>query len=137
MRSDSVSASSQLLQGVAEFNGQDFYACHDTLEALWVSAAEPEKKFYQGILQVAVGCYHLGNRNLRGASILLGEGINKLQRYQPDYLGIDVDSLIEQSASLLTALQALALRESEGDEVAAEELKGLPLPQVILLSPQC
>jgi uncharacterized protein len=103
---------SKLLQGVAEFNRQDFYTCHDTLEALWMEAVEPEKKFYQGILQIAVACYHLGNGNQRGAAILLGEGMNKLQRYQPDYFGIDVEQLIAESAELLQDLQTLAAREA-------------------------
>jgi len=53
-------------QGIDEFNRQQFYACHDTLEALWMESAEPEKTFYQGILQIAVACYHLENNNWRG-----------------------------------------------------------------------
>ena len=72
-------------QGIDEFNRQQFYACHDTLEALWMESAEPEKTFYQGILQIAVACYHLENNNWRGAVILLGEGVRRLQHYQPDY----------------------------------------------------
>jgi hypothetical protein len=62
-------------QGVEQFNQRQFYACHDTLEAIWIEAGEPDKKFYQGVLQVAVGLYHLGNDNWRGAVILLGEGV--------------------------------------------------------------
>ncbi|MEY3826619.1 MAG: hypothetical protein RLZZ148_1435, partial [Cyanobacteriota bacterium] len=41
-------------QGVSEFNLGEFYACHDTLEALWMESSEPTKSFYQGILQIAV-----------------------------------------------------------------------------------
>jgi predicted metal-dependent hydrolase len=94
-------------QGVEQFNRQDFYACHDTLEALWMEASEPDKRFYQGVLQTAVGCYHLGNLNWRGAVILLGEGIKRLRDYQPTYEGIDVTQLLEQSVELLQALQAI------------------------------
>lgn len=92
-------------QGVEQFNQGQFYACHDTLEALWIEATEPQKTFYQGILQIAVALYHLGNSNWRGAVILLGEGINRLRRYPPTYAGIDVDELLTSSAALLTALQ--------------------------------
>ena len=94
-------------RGIAEFNQQQFYACHDTLEAVWVDAEEADKRFYQGILQVAVGCYHLSNDNLRGAIILLGEAVRRLCDYQPDYEGIDVEKLLEQSLALLQALQQL------------------------------
>ena len=51
-------------EGVEQFNLGQFYACHDTLEALWIEALEPEKTFYQGILQIAVALYHLENENV-------------------------------------------------------------------------
>ncbi len=92
-------------QGVEQFNQQEFYACHDTLEALWMEAMEPQKQFYQGILQIAVACYHLGNLNWRGAVVLLGEGSRRLRHYEPVYEGIDVDALLTESVELLKALQ--------------------------------
>lgn len=101
----------QFWQGVEQFNSQQFYTCHDTLEALWMEATEPEKTFYQGILQIAVALYHLSNANWRGAVILLGEGINKLQRYPSIYAGIDVDELIISSGAMLQALQKAGAEE--------------------------
>ena len=120
-------------QGIEQFNSQEFYACHDTLEALWMEADEPEKRFYQGILQIAVALYHLGNHNWRGAVILLGEGINRLSYYQPSYAGIAVEDLLGQTAKFLSALQ------QAGPEKVAEfvplltgtEVAGLQLPRII------
>lgn len=106
-------------QGVEQFNTRQFYTCHDTLEALWMEAPEPEKTFYQGILQIAVGLYHLGNANWRGAVILLGEGTNRLQRYSPTFSGIDVEGLVDASCSLLTQLQQ-AGPESASDWIIHE-----------------
>jgi hypothetical protein len=97
----------QFWQGVEEFNQQEFYSCHDTLEALWMEASEPLRNFYQGVLQIAVGCYHLGNYNCRGAAILLGEGMRRLSKYQPVYEEIDVTALIEQSDLLLKSVQQI------------------------------
>ena len=94
-------------QGVEEFNQQQFYPCHDTLEALWMEAPESYKNFYQGILQIAVGCYHLGNHNWRGAVILLGEGSRRLRDYQPVHETIDVTGLITHSSQLLHRLQQI------------------------------
>ena len=94
-------------QGVKQFNQGQFYACHDTLEALWTEAIEPDRSFYQGLLQIAVALYHLQNQNHRGATILLGEGSNRLQRYYPDYSGINVETLLDQSLALLSTLQGL------------------------------
>ncbi|MEM9506423.1 MAG: DUF309 domain-containing protein [Cyanobacteria bacterium P01_E01_bin.35] len=99
--------SPEFKQAIAEFNQQQFYACHDTLEAIWVEAPEADKRFYQGILQVAVGCYHLSNDNLRGAIILLGEAVRRLCDYQPDYEEVNVELLLEQAVTLLQALQQL------------------------------
>lgn len=96
-----------LEKAIAQFNQRDFYSCHDTLEEIWMDSAEPEKTFYQGVLQVAVGCYHLGNSNWRGAVILLGEGIRKLMEYEPEYLEINVTQLTDDSHNLLRALQEI------------------------------
>lgn len=120
----------QFWQGVEQFNTGEFYACHDTLEALWMEATEPEKTFYQGILQIAVALYHLGNHNWRGAAILLGEGSNRLRRYPSVYGGIDVDELLEQSAALLRTLQ-----QTEPEKLATMKLgetEGLPLPKIVM-----
>jgi uncharacterized protein len=100
---------SEWLQGIAEFNAGEYYACHDTLEALWMDSIDPDKKFYQGVLQIAVACYHLHNRNWRGAVTLLGEGIGRLPYYQPVYAGVDVARLIGDSSNLLKLLQSIGI----------------------------
>jgi uncharacterized protein len=120
-------------QGIEQFNSQEFYACHDTLEALWMGADEPEKRFYQGILQIAVALYHLGNHNWRGAVILLGEGISRLSYYQPSYAGIVVEDLLGQSAKLLSALQQAGPEEVTEfvPLLTGTEVAGLQLPRII------
>jgi predicted metal-dependent hydrolase len=115
-------------QGVEQFNSGQFYACHDTLEALWIEASEPEKSFYQGILQVAVALYHLGNRNWRGAVILLGEGSNRLRRYPDVFGGIDLEEFLTQARELLTALQQTDPEKvAVGDLGAVESLVSLKI----------
>ncbi|MBG1271203.1 DUF309 domain-containing protein [Nostoc sp. WHI] len=114
-------------QGVEQFNSGQFYACHDTLEALWIEANEPEKTFYQSILQIAVALYHLENRNWRGAVILLGEGSNRLRRYPSNYYGIDVDELLSQSVALLTTLQQIGSDRITTDDLGENEALSLPI----------
>jgi uncharacterized protein len=127
-------------QGVEEFNQEEFYACHDTLEALWMEANESHRNFYQGILQIAVGCYHLGNLNWRGAVILLGEGIRRLRDYQPDYEGINVEQLIEDSDRLLKNLQQIepeavaAFVERLNSSNAEDENLTCSLPKIVSLA---
>ena len=122
-------------QGVEQFNQGQFYACHDTLEALWMEATEPQKAFYQGILQIAVGLYHLGNSNWRGAVILLGEGINRLRRYPANHSEIDVDELLDRSAAVLMALQHAGPEKVNewvmGNGAISTANTTLPLPKII------
>ncbi|MBH8553956.1 DUF309 domain-containing protein [Nostocaceae cyanobacterium CENA357] len=118
----------QFWQGVEQFNLGQFYDCHDTLEALWIEASEPEKSFYQGVLQIAVALYHLGNRNWRGAVILLGEGSNRLRRYPSSYSGIDVDKLLDQSTTLLKTLQQTGSEKITTSEIDVNQA----LPRIVL-----
>lgn len=121
---------SDFWQGVEQFNSRQFYACHDTLEALWIEAPEPEKSFYQGVLQIAVALYHLSNRNWKGAVILLGEGSNRLRRYPSTYSGIDVDELLDQSVSLLTTLQ-----KAGSQKIISGELdEAFCLPKILVVN---
>ncbi|MEM8807781.1 MAG: DUF309 domain-containing protein [Cyanobacteria bacterium P01_G01_bin.38] len=99
--------------GVEQFNQGDYYACHDTLEALWMDAIAPQKPFYQGILQISVGLYHLGNQNWNGATILLGEGSNRLTPFEPAFGGIDVSGLVDHAHEWLSALQQTGPTEVE------------------------
>ena len=119
-------------QGVEQFNQGQFYACHDTLEALWIEASEPNKTFYQGILQIAVALYHLGNSNWRGTVILLGEGINRLRRYPSAYAGIDVDELLISSANLLKALQQSGPDQISDLMIVGVESNQMPLGYAIV-----
>ncbi len=118
-------------QGVEQFNSGQFYACHDTLEALWIEASEPEKTFYQGVLQIAVALYHLGNANWRGAVILLGEGSSRLRRYPSVYSSIDVDELLSQSAALLSELQQMGAEKFSASDLG--DSQALPSPRIVLI----
>jgi predicted metal-dependent hydrolase len=80
-------------KGVAEFNRGHFYECHDTLEELWAGVRGPSRDFFQGLIQVAVGFYHLGNDNPVGAGRLFGRALERLEGYPEHYGGIDVAAL--------------------------------------------
>lgn len=101
-------APSEALRLAAEqFNRGEFYACHDTLEALWMEAVDPERRFYQGLLQTAVAYYHLQNGNRRGCMILLGEANRKLADFLPTYAGWDVQALWQANQGILRHLSQL------------------------------
>ena len=115
-----------LHRGITEFNAEQFYACHDTLEAVWMAAEHAQKPFYQGILQISVAFYHLGNLNWRGGAILLGEGINRLRKFEPAHEGVDVEALVDE------ALEWLELVQAAGPEGVTAMMSELPrsLPKI-------
>ncbi len=86
-------AMSGLRKGAEEFNSGRFFECHDTLEDVWRGVRGPARDFLQGLIQVAVGFYHLGNGNLRGAESQLEKGLGKLLGYGDDYLGMELLNL--------------------------------------------
>eukprot|EP00850_Spirogloea_muscicola_P007509 SM000038S14322 [mRNA] locus=s38:233556:234823:- [translate_table: standard] len=96
--------------GVALFNAGQYYACHDVLEELWHRAAEPQRTALHGVLQCAVGIYHLLNQNHKGAMVELGEGLNKLRRL-PSRAGPFRD-LEHQASALLEFIYSTQLEHA-------------------------
>jgi predicted metal-dependent hydrolase len=82
-----------LEQGVAEFNARLFYECHDTLEELWSGLRGPARELVQGLIQVAVGFYHLGNGNRAGAVRLFERGLQRLAGQPARWAGLDLAGL--------------------------------------------
>jgi predicted metal-dependent hydrolase len=68
----------RLREGIALFNRGEFFECHEILEAAWMEAADEEKIFLQGLIQVAVSFYHLRRGNFPGSHRLLRAGLEKL-----------------------------------------------------------
>jgi len=96
-----------VLKGIEEFNGGEFFECHEYLEDAWREESRQIRFLYQGILQVGVGFYHLKNGNWRGATGLLRDGIERLRDFEPETLSIDVSRLVDESQSCLEHLETL------------------------------
>ena len=92
-------------RGVREFNGGLYFECHDTLEDLWSGVRGPSRDFFQGLIQVAVGHYHLGNANGAGAASMFERALRRFEQYPARYFGFDLE---QQRAQLREALERLA-----------------------------
>jgi uncharacterized protein len=114
------------LKGIEEFNKGEFYECHEYLEEAWMREPKRVRFLYQGILQVGVGFYHLGNGNWRGATSLLRKGTIRLKEFEPATLGIDVTRLVQECERCLEELEELG-RERVG------EFDPLKMPKVRFL----
>ena len=82
-----------------------YFECHETLEEIWLEEHGEERKFYQGIIQIAAGYYKLEQGVPVGALKLWRMGIEKLQAYSPVYLGVNVDALVDGVSANLAALE--------------------------------
>ncbi len=83
-------------RGVADFNAGRFFEAHEVWEELWLAAAEPEKTFLQGLIQVAAAFHHHGRGNARGRQSLLAAGIVKLAGCPDDFRGITIAKLRDE-----------------------------------------
>ena len=96
--------------GLAQLNEEQYYTCHETLEALWLVERHSIRELYQGVLQIAVGCYHLTVRaNYIGATRKLDAGTRRLERagIEDDRYGVAWDALIHAADDLREHLEML------------------------------
>ncbi len=91
--------------GMKLFNSCQWYKSHDVFEEIWYETSGPERQLLQGILQVAVAQVHLENSNINGATILYGEALGRLKRFQLSSSGLDVEGLCKCVSRRLEFLQ--------------------------------
>jgi Uncharacterized conserved protein len=84
------------LEGIEHFNKCDFFEAHEVWEELWADYSGPSRKFYQGLIQVAVCLHHFGNGNIRGAKKLYFGCRGYLEPYLPKHEGLDLAKLLAQ-----------------------------------------
>jgi predicted metal-dependent hydrolase len=82
---------------------RDYYECHDVMEELWLE--ERRDKFYQGLLQVAVGLYHFRWNNLKGSVLLFEGAVEKLRPCQDVMGGINVKKIRNEAEEYLLKLR--------------------------------
>ena len=118
----SLMADPRLGDAVRLFNAGEWYACHDGFEELWHETQAPCRKVLQGILQIAVAHLHLDRGNRRGATVLLGEGLGRLQGAGDACFGLDLTLLRQRSRDRLLALQ----QEQDPDALPLPALSPAP-----------
>jgi uncharacterized protein len=82
------------LKGIEYFNECEFFESHEVWEELWTDDQSPSRKFYQGLIQVAVALHHFGNGNIRGARKLYHSSRAYLEPYRPKHMGIDLEQFL-------------------------------------------
>ncbi len=92
--------------GVFLFNNEEYFLAHECFEKVWIKMNEkdPNKLFYQGLIQCAVGCYHLKNNNLKSAIAQFYKAKEKLKKYLPFYFNLDILALYKNLNNILDCL---------------------------------
>ena len=86
---DAAQYDARYLAGIVLFNRGDFFEAHEVWESLWMETFGPEKKFFQGLIQAAVGLCHFCNGNGRGAIKLYKSSREYMHRYDMRFMGLD------------------------------------------------
>ena len=85
-----------LAEAASLFNRKLYFECHDLLEDRWAGERDPgDRAFLHGLIQIAVGLYHVSQRNHLGAVNLLSRGIEVLAPLAPERDGLDVRGFID------------------------------------------
>ena len=90
------------LEGIEHFNKCDFFEAHEVWEELWADTQGPPRRFYQGLIQVAVCLHHFGNGNIRGAKKVYYGSAGYLEPYRPKHMGLDLDKFLAEMKACFT-----------------------------------
>ena len=91
--------------GINLFNECDFFSAHDFFEDIWMDADKEDREFFQGMVQISVGCYHFICGNIKGAKSQLSKGFDKLKNFEPTYYEINLKLFNEKVLNLIDSLK--------------------------------
>lgn len=78
-------------EGVALFNEQKYWECHEALEDVWMEdRQDPVRNVYWAVIQVAAACIHYRDANLIGAQGMLTKAKEKFRRCRDQHILTDL-----------------------------------------------
>ena len=120
------------------FNRGEYYEAHDVLEQLWLRTKDPNRNFFQGLIQIAGAFVHLQKQFLRPAHAKDGQrlrpavrlfqlGLRNIEAYGPLHLELDVAALANLCRHHAAEIQASGF--------ARNPWHPENLPQIVLHTP--
>jgi uncharacterized protein len=94
MQPDTADYEPHYLAGIVLFNQGDFFEAHEVWEDAWIHTSGELKKFYQGLIQAAVGLCHFCNGNLNGALKLYHSSRDKMRDVPSIYQGLNLPEFL-------------------------------------------
>jgi hypothetical protein len=116
-----------LKKGELLFNHHLFFEVHEVLEARWMLETGEEKRFLQGLIQIAVAFYHRERGNLRGALSLLQDGLEKIASHRPAFLGVELEKFtqkLETCRAEILRLGEAGLSQFRSDLIPPMQISG-------------
>jgi predicted metal-dependent hydrolase len=89
----------ELSHGIALFNQGKFFDAHEVLEDVWRAAPASQKKFFQGLVQVAVAFHHHSTGNLVGMKSVMARAAGNLSEGKDSFAGIRAQPLLASLAA--------------------------------------
>lgn len=95
----------ELRRGILLFNRGEFFEAHEVLEDVWRGAPKEQKRFLQGVVQLAVAFHHYSTGNLVGMRSVMERGIKNMAGQAEGYCGIRLAPLLRSLAAWQEALE--------------------------------
>ena len=102
-------------RGLEAFNSGRFFDAHELWEDVWRETPEPDKRFLQGLIQVAAAFHHYSRGNMLGTRKLLQAGLLKLDAFPATHGGLAIEPL---RAAVRDWLQTMARGEAPAEMAA-------------------
>ena len=83
-------------KGLEQYQLMDYFEAHEIWEELWSDYYLLDRKFIQGLIQLAVSFVHIGNGNITGAKSLLKKSKEKFKDFSGFQRGININNLLKQ-----------------------------------------
>ena len=94
----------EFLEGVKHYNCRRFFEAHESWEKIWFNSGH-EKKFLQGLIQIAAGYYHFERNNIDSALSLLERGSGYVSCYDEDYMNIKAGNFIGKVRNTISMIK--------------------------------
>lgn len=96
-----------LIAGVRLYNAGHHLEAHEVFEQVWMAEVGANRYFYKGLVHLAMGFHYATAGDHERAVAKLGLGLDFLRGYEPAFLGLEVEDLLERAAACLAEIEAL------------------------------
>jgi len=110
-------------EGIELFNAGEWFEAHEVWEDIWHMASGDKKRFYQGIIQLAVTIEHMRRGNPRGVVTVFDSAQTKFTNLPDIYMGLHHRALRDAIGRMVEPIRALPRHMFE-----PRKGRGLPLP---------